>query len=423
MLDTAINLTELEDAYTSGAYVKRDIQIVRGEGARLWDADGNSYIDCVGGQGAANLGHAHPAVLAAIQQQAAELITCPELFHNPVRARFQAELCRAAAMPHVFLCNSGAEAVEGAIKIAAMSTGRSGFVAMMRGFHGRTLGALSMTFEKTYRDPVASLLIPTVTHVPFNNIEWLAEALDDNTAAVILEVVQGEGGVHPAEDGYLQAVQALCRANGTLLIVDEVQTGFGRTGALFAYQRDGIQPDLMCLAKSIAGGIPMGAVMMGASIEPLPPASHGSTFGGNPLACAAGLAVLDTLASPLNPLSTGWRGDFTSAESPPLHSMERGPGGEATLITRARQLGDAVRDHLRDHLPDSTVRDVRGRGLMIGVELRGKVAPVLKDLQTRGVLALPAGRTVLRLLPPLVIPDDDLWQAVDTVEEILSHAS
>jgi acetylornithine/LysW-gamma-L-lysine aminotransferase len=392
MLDTAINLTELEDAYTSGAYVKRDIQIVRGEGARLWDADGNSYIDCVGGQGAANLGHAHPAVLAAIQQQAAELITCPELFHNPVRARFQAELCRAAAMPHVFLCNSGAEAVEGAIKIAAMSTGRSGFVAMMRGFHGRTLGALSMTFEKTYRDPVASLLIPTVTHVPFNNIARLAEALDDNTAAVILEVVQGEGGVHPAEDGYLQAVQALCRANGTLLIVDEVQTGFGRTGALFAHQRDGIQPDLMCLAKSIAGGIPTGAVLMGASIEPLPPASHGSTFGGNPLACAAGLAVLDTLEN-------------------------------GYLIDRARTRGDAVRDHLRDHLPDSTVRDVRGRGLMIGVELRGKVAPVLKDLQTRGVLALPAGRTVLRLLPPLVISDDDLWQAVDTVEEILSHAS
>jgi acetylornithine/LysW-gamma-L-lysine aminotransferase len=419
MLDTAINLTELEDAYTSGAYVKRDVQIVRGAGARLWDADGNSYIDCVGGQGAANLGHAHPAVLAAIQQQAAELITCPELFHNPVRARFQAELCRAADMPHVFLCNSGAEAVEGAIKIAAISTGRSGFVAMMRGFHGRTLGALSMTFEKTYREPVAPLLLPTVTHVPYNNVERLAEALDDNTAAVILEVVQGEGGVIPAEDGYLQAVQDLCRANGTLLIVDEVQTGFGRTGALFAHQRDGIQPDLMCLAKSMAGGIPMGAVLMGASIEPLPPASHGSTFGGNPLACAAGLAVLEVLAEPL-PKSLPTSGE--GLDSLPLLAGE-GPGMGANLIDRARELGDAVRDHLRAHLPESTVRDVRGRGLMIGVELRGKVAPVLKDLQTRGVLALPAGRTVLRLLPPLVITDDDLWQAVDTVEEILSHAS
>jgi acetylornithine/LysW-gamma-L-lysine aminotransferase len=400
MLGTAI---ELEQAHTSGAYVKRDVQIVRGEGARLWDADGNSYIDCVGGQGAANLGHGHPAVLAAIQQQAAELITCPELLPNPVRARYQAELCRAANMPRVFLCNSGTEAVEGAIKIAAISTGRSGFVAMMRGFHGRTLGALSMTFEKTYREPVAPLLLPTVTHVPFNNVERLAEALDANTAAVILEVVQGEGGVHPAEDGYLQAVQDVCHANGSLLIVDEVQTGFGRTGWLFAHQRDGIQPDLMCLAKSMAGGIPMGAVLMGARIEPLPPASHGSTFGGNPLACAAGLAVLDVLTS----------------SSP---RVERGLGGEVDLIERARTRGDAVLDHLRAHLPDSTVRDVRGRGLMIGVELRGKVAPVLRELQARGVLALPAGRTVLRMLPPLVISDEDLWQAVYTVEETLSHA-
>jgi acetylornithine/LysW-gamma-L-lysine aminotransferase len=400
MLGTAI---ELEQAHTSGAYVKRDVQIVRGEGARLWDVDGNSYIDCVGGQGAANLGHGHPAVLAAIQQQAAELITCPELLPNPVRARYQAELCRAANMPRVFLCNSGTEAVEGAIKIAAISTGRSGFVAMMRGFHGRTLGALSMTFEKTYREPVAPLLLPTVTHVPFNNVERLAEALDANTAAVILEVVQGEGGVHPAEDGYLQAVQDLCHANGSLLIVDEVQTGFGRTGWLFAHQRDGIQPDLMCLAKSMAGGIPMGAVLMGARIEPLPPASHGSTFGGNPLACAAGLAVLDVLTS----------------SSP---RVERGLGGEVDLIERARTRGDAVLDHLRAHLPDSTVRDVRGRGLMIGVELRGKVAPVLRELQARGVLALPAGRTVLRMLPPLVISDEDLWQAVYTVEETLSHA-
>jgi acetylornithine/LysW-gamma-L-lysine aminotransferase len=400
MLGTAI---ELEQAHTSGAYVKRDVQIVRGEGARLWDVDGNSYIDCVGGQGAANLGHGHPAVLAAIQQQAAELITCPELLPNPVRARYQAELCRAANMPRVFLCNSGTEAVEGAIKIAAISTGRSGFVAMMRGFHGRTLGALSMTFEKTYREPVAPLLLPTVTHVPFNNVERLAEALDANTAAVILEVVQGEGGVHPAEDGYLQAVQDVCHANGSLLIVDEVQTGFGRTGWLFAHQRDGIQPDLMCLAKSMAGGIPMGAVLMGARIEPLPPASHGSTFGGNPLACAAGLAVLDVLTS----------------SSP---RVERGLGGEVDLIERARTRGDAVLDHLRAHLPDSTVRDVRGRGLMIGVELRGKVAPVLRELQARGVLALPAGRTVLRMLPPLVISDEDLWQAVYTVEETLSHA-
>jgi acetylornithine/LysW-gamma-L-lysine aminotransferase len=382
----------LEQLHTSGVYVKRDVQIVRGEGARLWDETGRSYIDCVGGQGAANLGHAHPAVLAAINYQAADLITCPELFHNPVRAQYQAALCEVAQMPRLFLCNSGAESIEGALKIAQIATGRSGFIAAMRGFHGRTLGALSLTWEPTYREPFESVLISSVTHVPYNNLERLEAALDETIAAVVLEVVQGEGGVHPAQDGYLRAVLDLCHANGSLLILDEVQTGFGRTGRLFAHQHDGVQPDLLCLAKSIAGGIPMGAVLMGESIEPLPPASHGSTFGGNPLACAAGLAVLDVLTT-------------------------------TDLIPSARQRGAAVLDHLRAHLPDSTVRDVRGRGLMIGIELRGKVAPILKELQTRGVLALPAGRTVLRLLPPLVMSDDDLWQAVYTVEEVLSHVS
>ena len=391
MLNTLLDLNTLEDTHSSGVYVKRSVQIVRGHGARLEDADGRWYIDCVGSQGAANLGHSHPAILAAIAQQAADLISCPELFHNPVRARFQAELCRVAHMPHVFLCNSGAEAIEGAIKMARLITGRSGFIAAKRGFHGRTLGALGATWEKTYREPFEPLPLSMI-HVPYNNVEQMAEALDHSIAAVILEPVQGEGGVHPAEDGYLKAVQELCHANGSLLILDEIQTGFGRTGWLFAHQAEGIQPDLMCLAKSIAGGIPMGAVLMGERIGQLPPATHGSTFGGNPLACAAGLAVLNVLEN-------------------------------SDLIARARVLGEAALSHLRAHLPETTVREVRGRGLMIGIELRNKVAPVLLALQEHGVLALPAGRTVLRLLPPLVISDDDLWQAVETVEEVLSHAS
>ena len=296
-------------------------------------------------------------------------------------------------MPRVFLCNSGAEAVEGALKLARLVTGRSGVIAAMRGFHGRTLGALSVTWEKAYREPFEPLL-PGVKHVPFNQVERLAEALDETVGAVVVEVVQGEGGVHPAQDGYLRAVQDLCHANGSLLILDEVQTGFGRTGWLFAHQQDGVQPDLLCLAKSIAGGIPMGAVLMGEQVGPLPPASHGSTFGGNPLACAAGLAVLDVLQT-------------------------------TDLIARARARGAEVLAHLRATLPEVAghqVREVRGRGLLIGVELRGKVAPVLQALQARGVLALPAGRTVLRLLPPLVISDDDLWQAVTTVEEVLADA-
>ncbi|NDJ76457.1 MAG: aspartate aminotransferase family protein [Chloroflexi bacterium] len=389
MLNTTLELSRLEDTHSSGAYVKRDVQIVRGQGARMEDAAGRSYIDCVSGHGAANLGHAHPAVVAAVQQQAGTLITCPELFHNPVRAQYQAALCAAANMPRVFLCNSGAEAVEGALKAARLATGRPGIVATKRGFHGRTLGALSATWNSHYRAPFEPLL-PAVSHVPFNNIDRLVAALDDTTAAVLVEVVQGEGGVHPAEEGYLRAVQEACRANGALLIVDEIQTGFGRTGSLFAHQPEGIQPDVLCLAKSIAGGLAMGAVLLGERAGEFVPGTHGSTFGGNPLACAAALAVLDTLQT-------------------------------THLVERARTRGAEALAHFRAHLSSETVRDVRGRGFMIGIELRGKVAPALRALQAHGVLALSAGRTVLRLLPPLVITDEDLWQVVSTVEEVLNN--
>jgi acetylornithine/LysW-gamma-L-lysine aminotransferase len=388
---TISTLTEvLEETYSSGVYIKRDVQIVRGEGARLFDTNGTGYIDCVSGHGATNLGHAHPAVLRAITEQSHTLIACPELFQTPMRAEYQAALCRAAGMPRVFLCNSGTEAVEGALKFARLSTGRTGIIAAMRGFHGRTMGALSATWNSAYRDPFMPL-VPDFSHVPFNNVERLAEALNANTAAVLLEVVQGEGGVNPAEPNYLAEVQALCRENGTLLILDEIQSGFGRTGSLFAFQGEGIQPDLVCVAKSIAGGLPMGAVLIGERVRALPAGSHGSSFGGNPLACAAALAVLDTLLS-------------------------------TDLIEQASKRGEALMRRLHESLPSSTVREVRGRGFMIGIELRGKVAPVIKALQSRGVVALTAGPTVLRLLPPLVISDEDLWQVASVVEEVLADA-
>jgi LysW-gamma-L-lysine/LysW-L-ornithine aminotransferase len=397
MIDTLPDLNTLEDQYSSGAYLKRDIQIVRGEGARLYDDQGRSYIDCVGGQGSANLGHAHPAILRALTQQAADLITCPELFHNPVRARYQAALCQAAQMGRVFLCNSGTEANEGALKIARLKTGRTGLVAAMRGFHGRTMGALSTTWEKAYREPFLPL-IGGVTHVPYNNLEKLHAALTAETAAVILEVVQGEGGVHPAQAGYLRAVQDAVHANGSLLIIDEVQTGWGRTGTLFGHWQDDIQPDLVTTAKSMAGGLPMGAILLHERLGALDPATHGSTFGGNPLACATALAALDVLTTP----------DPTSGE---------------TLPARALRLGASIRQYLQQHLTEQAAREVRGRGFMFGIELRGKVAPVLKALQERGVLALPAGPSVLRLLPPLVMTDDDLWQAAHLIVETLNHAA
>lgn len=383
-----VELNQLEDRHSSGAYLKRDLQIVRGAGARLWDADGNEYVDLVGGQGSGNLGHAHPAILQALREQSEQLMICNELFHNPVRARYQAELCRASKMDRVFLCNSGAEANEGAIKFARILTGRTKIIATMRGFHGRTNGALSATWNKAYRKPFEPLL-PDVTHVPYNKIEKLEAAIDDSTAAVLLEAVQGEGGVHPAADGYLKAVKELCEAHGALLIIDEVQTGFGRTGTLFAHFQDDAQPDMMTNAKSIAGGIPMGAVLLREGLGPIAPGAHGSTFGGNPLACAAGLATLDVLEN-------------------------------SGMVENAYEHGAELRQYFEENLSPDIVREVRGRGYMFGIELRTKITGLLPALQEQGIVALPAGITVLRLLPPLVIERSELERVAEIIVDVVN---
>jgi acetylornithine/LysW-gamma-L-lysine aminotransferase len=378
-----------EDVRTSGTYSKRGLAIVRGAGATLWDADGTQYIDCVGGQGSANLGHSHPAVVAAIQAQAATLLHCPEIFHNDQRAAYLDELGAAlpAGMGRLFLCNSGTEAVEAAIKFARLHTGRSNIVAAMRGFHGRTMGALSATYEPKYREPFEPL-IPGVTHVPFNKIEALEAAVNDQTAAVLLEPIQGEGGVRPADPGYLKAAEEICCRHGALLLIDEVQTGFGRTGSLFACTHDGITPAVLILAKSIAGGVPMGAIAIHESLGGFSPASHGSTFGGNPLACAAARATLKAMIDDDLPAQAARKGAYI---------MEQ---------LAARNL--------------SKVREIRGRGLLIGLELKERVQPTLVALMERGVLALPAGPNVLRLLPPLIISDAEIDQVITIVAEVLA---
>jgi acetylornithine/LysW-gamma-L-lysine aminotransferase len=377
-----------EAAHSAGFYPKRPVAIVRGEGATLWDAAGRAYIDCVGGQGAANLGHAHPAVVEAIQQQAATLISCPEIFHNDQRAAYLAEL--AAVLPggmrRVFLCNSGAEAIEGALKIARLATGRPNIIATVRGFHGRTMGALSATYEPRYREPFAPLL-PGFSHVPYDKLDALDAAVGEQTAAVLIEPVQGEGGVRPASPGYLAGALEICRARGALLIVDEIQTGFGRTGSMFAVEQSGVVPDLIALAKSIAGGLPMGAVGIHERLGALPQGSHGTTFGGGPLACAAARAALRALVE----------------EQLPRQAAEKG----AYLIEKLRAL------ELR------RVREVRGAGLLVGIELKERVQPFLLALMEHGVLALPAGPNVLRLLPPLVITYEQLDRVIALVGEVL----
>lgn len=381
----------LEDRYDSGFYPKRGVVIVRGEGALLWDAQGREYIDCVAGHGVAIVGHCNPAVVKAIQEQATRLITCPQIFYNDMRARLLERLVHIApeGLGRAFLCNSGTEAVEGALKLARLATGRPGIVAAMKSFHGRTFGALSATWEPRYREPFEPLM-PGFRHVPYNNLDALAQAVGEDTAAVILEVVQGEGGVNPGDPAYLQSAQALCRERGALFILDEVQTGFGRTGTLFACQRYGLQPDLMTVAKGIAGGVPMGAVLIGErAAAGIKPSLHGSTFGGNPLACAAALAAIDYIV-------------------------------EKDLPAQAARKGEWLLSRLKG-IPSRLIREVRGLGLMIGIELRQRVTPYLKALmEEEGVLALPAGSTVLRLLPPLVITEEQLERVARAVEKVLT---
>lgn len=384
------SVQECEARHGSGVYAKRDITVVRGEGAWLWDDQGRRYIDCTGGYGTAGVGHAHPAVVRAIAEQAARLISCPEMFHNDRRAELLEALAAITpdGLDRFFLCNSGTEANEAAIKFARLATRRTGIVAAQRGFHGRTMGSLSATWEPHYREPFAPL-VPDVRHVPYDRVEAMEAAIGEQTAAVILEVVQGEGGVRLASPGYLPAVAALCRKRGALLILDEVQTGLGRTGRMFACEHEGVIPDLLCLAKSLGGGVPIGAVALGPRIPDLPAGSHGSTFGGNPLACAAAAATIRVIR-------------------------------EEDLPDRAARAGERLLARLRG-IRSPRVREVRGMGLMLGVELRERVRPTLQALQARGVLALQAGLNTVRLLPPLVIGDEQIEMVVAAMDEALNR--
>ena len=388
MMETGLIL-ESEDRLGSGAYGKRPTALVRGQGVYVWDAAGRRYLDATSGQGVAALGHCHPAVSQAMHEQAQTLVTCHESFYNDRRAQLLSLL--AGVMPgdlqQFFLCNSGAEAIEGSLKVAKLLTGRSGIVAAKRAFHGRTTGALSMTWTPKYRKAFQDWL-PAVTHISYNDIEAAREAISENTAAVVVEAVQGEGGVHPAADEYLQALRERCDATGAMLVIDEIQTGFGRTGKWFGFEHAGILPDIVALAKAIGGGLPMGAVAWRSAHGQIPRASHGSTFGGNPLVCAAAIATLTTLR-------------------------------DQGLVEAAAAKGGWLMDEL-EALDLRQARAIRGRGLMIGLELRGRVTPALKALQEAGVLALPAGLNTLRLLPPLIISRDELATLAAAIDEVLS---
>jgi acetylornithine/LysW-gamma-L-lysine aminotransferase len=392
-------LRALEDAHGSGAVPRRPVVIVRAEGASLWDDEGREYLDLGGAHGWASLGHSHPDVTRAIREQAGTLVMQTESGYNDQRAFWLGELgavllehfgaTARGAITRVQPCNSGTEAMEAAIKLARFATGRAEFVAALRGFHGRTLGALSATADPKYRRPFEPL-VPGFRHVPLNDVSALEGAVTAATAGVILEIVQGEGGVRPATTAFLAAARRVCDDRGALLIVDEIQTGLGRTGRWFASEHHRLAPDIVTLGKPLGGGIPMGAAAWREQLRGFTPGLHGSTFGGNPLACAASRAVLRVLR-------------------------------DQRLPERAERLGATALERLRAASP-AAVREVRGLGLMIGIELRQRVTPILKALMERGVWALPAGDRVLRLLPPLVIPEDQLLRGVDLVIEVLRAA-
>ena len=366
----------------------RGISLVRGSGCVLTDTAGRNYIDLVSNYGVNILGHGHPDVTGAITAQADLLGNAHQSFDSPVRDAFVAALgaILPAELSRVCMVNSGAEALEVAIKLARVATGRTRIVAMNRGYHGRTAGALSLTAAAAYREPFQPLL-PDVVHIAYDDVAAL-DAVDGAVAAVVVEPIQGEAGVRVPRDGYLSALRERCTTVGALLVADEVQTGF-RTGAVLACSHEAVVPDILCLGKGIANGLPMAVTVCKEAVAAhMPRGGHGSTFAGSPLVCAAAEATLRVQAD--------WS----------LHRQVRARG---ELVIRRLEA-----------LPSARIREVRGRGLMIGVELRHPATGAIIEMQERGVLVLPAGRTVIRLLPPLVIDEATLNSALDVIVGVLS---
>ena len=382
-------IQQLEMDRQLSLYAKRDIALVRGEGSYLFDSDGKRYLDAMSNYGVAILGHADPEYADAMADQLRTLTTCHQSFYNDQRAEALAAIATVlpANLTRSFLSNSGAEAIEAALKFAIAATGRQRLVAAKRGYHGRTLGALSATFDPKYRGPFEPLPISAV-HGGYNDIDSLTSLVDGETAAIIIEPIQGEGGIHPGDAAYLQACRALADEHGALLIADEIQTGF-RTGAPFAISASEVVPDIMVTAKALGNGFPIGLTAVTDAISAKIPASaHGTTFGANPLACRAAVVTLNAIRE---------RGLYENAE-------ELGP----VLMRRIEAIGSP------------RIRQVRGRGFMIGVEMKERVTAVLRGLQERGVLALPATPVVFRLLPPLIWGEEQIDEFVAALSDTLS---
>lgn len=380
-----------EDMYTANVYGKREVVVAKGKGALVWDVNGVEYIDCLGGHGVCILGHSHPKIIEALTNQVNKIITVPGVLYSEVRAEAAEKLVKIApkGLTKVFFSNSGAESTETAIKLARKYTGKKEIITMIKGFHGRTLGSLSATWKAEYRIPFEPLL-PGFKFVEYGDAGKVEEAITEDTAAVIVEPVQGESGVILPPPTYLKELREVCDRKNILLIFDEVQTGFGRTGKDFACQHWNVTPDIMAIAKGIGGGVPVGATLSSDEIwSSMKPGDHGSTFGGNPLACAAVSAAVDVLVN-------------------------------EKLSEKAAQTGAYMMQQLHKHLDENRiVREIRGLGLMIAIELKTKSKPyVIRAVQER-LLLLTSGANILRLLPPLVITREQVDQVAERLNRVI----
>lgn len=380
-----------EDDFMGNIYQRFPVTVERGLGSHVWDVNEKEYIDCMGGYGVALVGHCNPRVVKALKAQLEKIITVHSSLYNKTREEFLENLIKIApkGLTQVHLNNSGTEAVEAAIKFARKFTGKSGMIAMNGSYHGKSFGSLSLTFNPKYRKSFEPL-VEKVSFCSFGDIKALRSTVNSETGFVIIEPIQGESGIHVAPDGFLQDVRKLCNEKGILLIFDEIQSGLGRTGKMWAGQHWDTSPDIMCLAKGIAGGVPMGATLVRPDIlASISKGEHSSTFGGNPLSCAAGIATIQALT-------------------------------QDGLVENAVKIGKKLQDGLEALKKKyKIIREIRGKGLMIGVEMKFEVKDILLDGIANGLLLLYSGRNILRLLPPLVISESDITKTLETLDILL----
>jgi len=390
-------LMMLSEQYVAHTYARYPVVLVRGKGTRVWDLEGEEYLDFVSGLAVCNLGHCHPRVVKTIQGQAEKLIHVSNFYYIEPQVQLASLLCKYSFADKVFFCNSGAEANEGAFKLARKfgkeKTGKDRYeiITMEGSFHGRTLATLTATGQEKFHKGYEPLM-PGFKYVPFNDIGAVKKAIDPKTCAVMVEPIQGEGGVNCPSEGYLKALREICDENKLLLMFDEVQVGMGRTGKLFAYEHEGVEPDILTLAKSLAGGVPIGALLIKKEIsDGFKPGDHASTFGGNPLASAAGVAALTAI-------------------------LEEG------MLENCRKMGDyflSELDKMKNKFP--FIKEVRGKGLILGMELKMDGSSMVKEMLKKRVLINCTMGNVLRFLPPLIVTREEIDRVVAALEEVFSN--